>query len=78
MGVEMNDCDRPIRLVDAAEQRQRDGVVTTQGDDAGEGLSVDRDTRLIGISVRLPHQELIVPLLDLANRPGVIVSVIPM
>lgn len=37
--VKMNDSDRPIGLVDAAQQWQSDSVVASQGDDTRKSLA---------------------------------------
>ena len=39
VGVEVDDADGAVGFVDGAEEREGDGVVTSEGDDAWEGFA---------------------------------------
>lgn len=75
MAVKVNDRHGPVRPVDGAQQGQGDGVVSTEGDDPGEGLGAQSRAGLVCIGSRGAAQDLVVALLNLAERPGVVVSV---
>ena len=69
MTVEMDDSHRPIRAVHAAEQRQSDGVVTAHSDHTRESLIFLRETRLVGVSGRVAHEDAVVAFFDLVDGP---------
>lgn len=74
MAVKVNDRHRPICLVDTAQQGKRDGVVASQGDDPWQHLAGLRETLLVCVCVRLAHEEGVVSIFDLLERPGVVVT----
>jgi hypothetical protein len=67
--VEVDDGHRPIRAVHTAEQRQSDGVITAHGDHTREGLVFLRESRLVGVSGRVAHEDAVVAFFDLVNGP---------
>ena len=73
MAVKMNDRDRAVGLVDAPQQRQSNGVIASKRDKSRQHLTSLGNALLVGIGVWFAHQETIVTILDLLNRPGVIV-----
>lgn len=75
MAVKVNDRHGPVRPVDGAQQGQSDGVVSAEGDDPGEGLGAQSRAGLVCVGSRGAAQDLVVALLNLAERPGVVVSV---
>jgi hypothetical protein len=75
MAVEMNDRDRAIGLVDTAQQRQGNGMVTTQGDDSWQHLAGLGDALLVCVGVRFAHQDAVVPILNLLNGVCVVITI---
>jgi hypothetical protein len=75
MRVEVNNCDRAIRLVHAAEKRQGNGVVASERDHSRECLAMLRDPKLFSISGRLTHENRIVAFFNLVDSPGIIVPI---
>lgn len=71
----MDHGDGSVCFVDAAEQWQGDGVVTSQGDDARKRLSRLADARFISCSEWNTGEKGIVPVLDLLEGIVVVVSV---
>jgi len=71
--VEVDDCDRAVGAVHAAEQRQGDGVVTAESDHTRERLALLGGTLEVGVGVRLAHEDAVVAFLDLLDGPGVVV-----
>lgn len=71
----MDDADGAVFTVDAAEQGQRDGVVTAEGNDTGKSLAPLGETLHVGIGGRLARQDAVVALLDLLDRPGIVVPI---
>jgi hypothetical protein len=57
MGVEMDDRDRTVFAVDGAEEGECDGMVTSEGDQAGKCLALLRGTGLVGMCVWSAAQE---------------------
>jgi hypothetical protein len=74
MGVEVDDGDWTIGAVDAAEERQGDGVVASQGDDAGEGMSFLADAQGGGVRGGGTLQDAVVAFFDLLEGVGVVVA----
>lgn len=74
MAVEVNHRHGAIGTVDGAQQRQGDGVVTAEGDDTGESAALDGRASLVSVSGRRAGQEVEMTLLDLLQRPGVVIS----
>lgn len=72
----MDDGDGTVCLVDAAEQRQRNGMISPERDDTGQGLAVDGNPGLISIGVGFPHQKSVVSVLNLTNGPRIVVAAI--
>jgi len=72
--VEVNNRDRTVGAVHAAEQRQRDGVVTAQRDHTREGLAFLRGAWSRGIGGRLAHEDAVVAFLDLVDGVGIVVA----
>jgi hypothetical protein len=75
MAVEVDYRHGAIGAVDGAEQRQGDGVVTTERDDAGQGLAVLGRTFLPGVGLGRAGKEGVVAFLDLVEGVGVVVPV---
>jgi hypothetical protein len=78
MGVEVDDGDRTVSTVDGAEEGEGDGVVSTEGDNSGKCLSVLCWPLLLGVGCWRARQDGVVPLFNLVESPGVVVSAIPM
>ena len=74
VGVEVDYADGTVGFVYGAQERERYGVVTTEGDDAREGLLLERRTNFVGVGHGGTHQEGIVTFFNLLNRVGVVVS----
>lgn len=75
MTVEVDDSDRPVCLVDTAQQRQCNGVVTSKRNYTWKGLACPRGPSIVGTGVGLAHQQAVMALLDLLDGPGIVVSV---
>lgn len=73
MRVEVDDADGAIRFVDAAEEGQGDGMVATEGDDAGKCLARLADARGVGSCGRRASEEYVVPIFDLLESIGIVV-----
>lgn len=73
MAVEVNDGDRAVGLVDTAQQRQGDGVVTAEGDDTRQGFARPGHAVLVGIGVGLAHEDAVVALFNLLDGPFIVV-----
>ena len=72
--VKVDDGDGAVGSVDAAQEREGDGVVAPEGDDSREGLAVLGDAGFGGGGVGLAHEEAVVAVFDLLDRVGVIVA----
>lgn len=70
----MNHRHWAVGLVDAPQQRQRDGMVTSQGNDTRQCPAGPREPNLVGVGKRLAHQNAVVSFLNLLNRPCVVVG----
>jgi hypothetical protein len=75
MTVEVDDSDWAVCLVDTAQQRQRNGMVTSKGNDTWKCLASPRDTGIAGAGIGLAHQQAVMALLDLLDSPGIVESV---
>jgi hypothetical protein len=75
MRVEVNDCDRTIRLIHAAEKRQSNSVVASERYHPRKRLAMLRDSKLFSISGRFTHENRIVAFFDLVDGPGIIVPI---
>lgn len=73
VGVEVDDRNGPVGPVDRPQQGQRDGVVSAERDDPGQGLALLRRAELVGVGGWLAGQDAVVTLLDLVKSPCVIV-----
>ena len=73
--VEVDDRDRTVGTIHAAEQRQCDGVVAAQRDHTREGLALLRRARSRGIGGWLAHEDAVVAFLDLVDGVGVVVAI---
>lgn len=74
MAVEVHDCDGPVGFVHAAQQGQSNGVVAAHGDDTGECPAVFGLASHFGVGGGCAHQDAVVALLDLLDRPLIIVA----
>ena len=70
--VEVDDGHRAVLAVDGAQQGEGDGVVTSQGDDSGQGLALLGGAELVGVGGGLPGEDAVVALLDLVQSPSVV------
>ncbi len=73
VAVEVDDRDGAVGAVDGAQQRQGDGVVAAEGDDARERLAVLGWALLPGVRLGRAREDVIVPLFDLVEGVGVVV-----
>lgn len=78
MAVEVNDADGTVFTVDAAQQRQGDGVVTAEGDDTRKRLALLGQTLHVRVGGRRTREDAVVALLDLLDGPGVVVPASPL
>jgi hypothetical protein len=74
MGIEVDDRDRTVSTVDGPEQRESDSVISTEGDDSGECLSVLSRSLLLRVSSGSTGENGVVSLFDLVEGPSVVVS----
>ena len=72
----MNDADGAVGFGYGAEQRKGDCVVTTQGNDAGEGFALFGWANFVCVGLRAAHEECIVAFFDLLDGIGVIITAI--
>jgi hypothetical protein len=77
MRVEVDDGDGAVGAGDAAEEREGDGVVAAEGDDAGEGLALEGWALPVGVGRGRPAQDAVVAVLDLLDGVGVVVPSTP-
>ena len=70
----MNDADWAVGFVYGAEQRERDCMVTTQSDDAGEGFAFQCRAYCFCVGLRLAHEELVVAVFDLLDGVSIVVA----
>lgn len=75
MTVKVNDGNRAVSLVHAAEKRQGNSVVTAHGDHARKSLAVLGLALHVGVGGRIAHENAVVSLLDLLDGPLIIISV---
>ena len=73
MRIEVYNSNWAIGFVHAAQQGQRDRVVTPHGDHPGESLALLRQTRKTCICSGLTHENTVVSFFNLLNSPGGIV-----
>ena len=69
----MDDRDGPVGTVDGPQQRQSDGVVAAQRDDARKGFAPLCGTEFLGIRLRLTREDAVVSFFDLVKRVRVVV-----
>ena len=74
MRVEMYDTDGTVRAVDASKQGQRNGVVTTEGNDTREGRAFEGGAFLVGVRSWRPREDAVVAFFDLVDSVGVVIS----
>jgi len=74
MGVEVDDRDGSVRLVHGAQKRQSYSVVTSQGDDTRQCLSVLGGSNHVCVGSRLAHQDTVVAFLNLLQGPLVVIA----
>lgn len=70
----MNHSHRAIGLVDAPQQRQCDGMVSSQSNNTRQRLASPREPSLIGVGKRFAHEDAVVSSFDLLNRPFVVIG----
>lgn len=75
MAIEVDDSDWSVSLVDTAQQRQCNSVVTSKRNYTWEGLACTRWAHTVGIGIGLAHQQAVMALLNLLDGPGIVVSV---
>lgn len=76
MAVEVDDGDGAVCSVDGAEERQGDGVVTAEGDDSGESLSLLGRAGLVRCCLGRSGEDVVVALLNLLESPCVVVTIL--
>lgn len=65
MAVKVNDGNRTVSPVDRSQQGQSNGVITTQGNDAGQSLALLRRADLVRVGGWLARKDAVVALFDL-------------
>lgn len=70
----MDHGDGAVGAVDGAQEGEGDGVVSAEGDDAGEGLPLDPGAAFVGVGGGGAGEDLKVAFLDLFECVGVVVS----
>ena len=70
----MNDADGTVGFVYGPEQRERDRMVTTQSDDAGEGFAFQCGAKFVCIGLGLAHEELVMAVFDLLDGVGIVIA----
>lgn len=73
MAVEVHDGHGTIRAVDGPQERQGDGMVTAQRDDARQRLALLRRADLMRVGRGLAGEDAVVAFLDLVERPAVVI-----
>ena len=74
VAVEVDDADGAVGFVDAAEEGERDGVVAAEGDEAGEGFSLEGEALFVSVGVRRAHEQAVVAVFDLLDCIGIVVA----
>lgn len=74
MTVEMDHSHGPVSLVDTAQQRQCDGMITPQSDNPRQSLSGPGQSFRIRIGERLAHQQAVMSFFNLLDGPSIVVS----
>lgn len=75
MAVKVHYRHGAVCAVDGAQQRQGDGVVAAEGDDARQGLALLGWAGLVRVGCWIAREDAVVALLDLVKRPAVVVPV---
>ncbi len=75
MAVKVYDANRAVAAVDAAQQRQRDGVVAAERDDARQRAVALGQARLGRRRVWLAREQRVVALFDLPYGVHIVVSI---
>lgn len=74
MAIEVDHSNRSVRLVNTPQQRKGNCVVTTHGNDTGEGLASLRKTLLVCVGEGLAHEDAVVAFFNLLDSPGIVIS----
>lgn len=74
MAVKVNHGHGAVCAVDGTEQRQGDGVVSAEGDDARKSLALDRGAPLVRVRDGGAGEDVEVSLLNLTEGKGVVIS----
>lgn len=74
VAVEVDDGDRSVGPIQTAEDGESDGMVASEGYDAGECLSGLGEAFLVGICEGPSHEDAVVAFFYLADGPFVVVS----
>src|SRR5690349_16949082 len=74
MTVKMNDTNRAVGSVHAAEERKRDRVVATKGDYSWKSFAMLRDPLFVRIGKRITHQQAVVTFFNLLEGIGIIIA----
>lgn len=74
MRVEVDDCDRSVGPVHAAEQGKGNGVVAAKSDDSWEGFAVLRGPDFLRIGCWLTHENAVVAFFNLLDGPFVVIA----
>ena len=74
MGVEVDDADGTVGLVDGAEEGERDGVVASEGYDAGECLFAFGGADLVCVCGGRAGEEAVMTLFDLLDCVSIVVA----
>lgn len=74
MGVKVDDRDGSVCFVHGAQKRQRDSVVSTEGNDARKCLAVFAGASHVCVCGGLAHEDAVVALFDLLESPLVVVT----
>jgi hypothetical protein len=75
MAIEMNNTDRTIGAVDAAEERESDGVVATQGNQPWKRLALLRPPFDACIGLGLTGEERIMAFFNLLKSIGIVITI---
>lgn len=73
VAVKVDHRDGPVGTVDRSQQRQRDGVVATEGNHSRQGFALLRGAELVGIGGWVACEDIVVALFDLVQSPCVVV-----
>jgi hypothetical protein len=74
MAVKMNHTNGSIFTVDATQQREGNGMITTKSNQSRKSLALLRPTCNIRICLRCPREKVVVAFFNLLERIGVIIA----